>query len=215
MNISQETEELFVKWAEGAAKREKGILVLPLRKKIKDYLQRLYTGGGVLTFVGNYKIRDYIKLHTDYAKLFHRTEIIKADTLATLEECAHDKNDLVEVWDIGTVCAICKEYEGKVYSISGDDPKYPVIPALPPFHLGCLHRIRPTSDEVIADRERWEKLKRDKKLFEGLDPDGRCIVRVDGETLTNREWAELLVHRYGDKEAVAWLASLKNIPAER
>ncbi|MCJ7638469.1 MAG: hypothetical protein MUO70_01050, partial [Euryarchaeota archaeon] len=53
----------------------------------------------------------------------------------------------------------------------------------------------------------------ERPAFEGLDPDGRCIMKFDGETLTNREWAELLVHKYGDKEAAVWLASLKNIPA--
>lgn len=213
MEITKETEELFIKWAEEAARREKctnarpyGPHVLPLRKRITDYLQGL-AGGDVVKFVGQYKIQDYVKLHTDYAKAVARTTFSAEQTQATLDSCASNGNDLVEVWDVGTDCEICKRHEGIIYSISGNNPKYPPLKEKPPFHSNCRHGLMPTSEEAITVRA-YER-----PAFEGLDPDGRCIMKFDGETLTNREWAELLVYKYGDKEAAVWLASLKNIPA--
>jgi hypothetical protein len=157
MNISQKTEELFVKWAEQAAreaaKREGRVRVLPLRWKIIDYLQKL-NGGDVVEFVGQYKVRDYVKLSTDYAKMVARTTFAEAQTQATLDQCTRYENDLVQVSHHGTDCAICKEYEGKIYSISGNDPKCPKLEKKPPFHGNCEHGLNPTSEEAIRVRER-------------------------------------------------------------
>ena len=163
MNISRETEELFVKWAEGAARREKctnarpyGPHVLPLRKAIADYLQKL-NGGERVEFVGQYKIRDYVKLSTDYAKAVARTTFAEAQIKATLDQCALCENDLVKVSHHGTDCEICRRHEGIIYSISGNDPKYPPLKEKPPFHLNCRHSLEPTSAAEIRVREREGK----------------------------------------------------------
>ena len=205
MNISRETEELFVKWAleaaGEAAKREGRVRVLALRWKIQDHLERL--NGGKVEFVGSYRTKDYIKLSTDYAKAVARTTFREAQTTATLDQCARFENDLVQVWDIGTDCEICRRHEGVIYSISGNNPKYPPLKEKPPFHLNCRHGLDSTSEEAIRVRAS------ERPPYEGLNPDDRCILRINGKTRTNREMAEFRVEEYGDKEAAAWLASLK------
>jgi len=156
MNISRETEELFVKWAleaaGEAAKRQGRIRVLALRWKIQDHLERL--NGGKVEFVGSYRTKDYIKLSTDYAKAVAQTTFREAQTQATLDQCARYENDLVQVSHHGTDCETCKQYEGKTYSISGNNPKYPKLEGKPPFHLNCRHGLDPTSEEAVSVRER-------------------------------------------------------------
>jgi len=156
MKITKETEELFIKWAQEAAKeaakREGRVRVLALRWKIQDHLERL--NGGKVEFVGLYRTKDYIKLSTDYAKALARTTFAEAQTQATLDQCARYENDLVQVSHHGTDCEICKRHEGVIYSISGNDPKYPPLKEKPPFHLNCGHGLNPTSEEAIRVRER-------------------------------------------------------------
>jgi len=159
MNISRETEELFVKWAleaaGEAAKRQGRVRALALRWKIQDHLERL--NGGKVEFVGSYRTKDYIKLSTDYAKAVARTTFAEAQIKATLDQCALCENDLVKVSHHGTDCEICRRHEGIIYSISGNDPKYPPLKEKPPFHLNCRHSLEPTSAAEIRVREREGK----------------------------------------------------------
>lgn len=64
--------------------------------------------------------------------------------------------DLVEVSSHNTDCDICKEFEGKVYSISGKHKEYPKLERKPPFHPGCRHYITPTSEDIINFRKERE-----------------------------------------------------------
>jgi len=59
----------------------------------------------------------------------------------------------VQVSSHGTVCEICAQYEGKVYSISGKTLGYPILDARTPFHPNCEHSLLPTSPEAILAGE--------------------------------------------------------------
>ncbi len=209
MKISQEVEKLFDEWAREAAKREKDVQVLPLKKKIVEYLQERFPGDETVEFNGQiYKVREFVKTITDYAKLFQHTARMKACTMNVLRMCREHNNDLVVVSNHDNPCDICAKYEKKVFSISGKHPIYPAVTLLPPFHTGCRHNINPTSDIAIAAREEWENLEREGKRFDGLNPDDNW-GSIDGKPYTVREWAELLATKYGDAAASAWLDSLK------
>jgi hypothetical protein len=52
--------------------------------------------------------------------------------------------DLVQVSSHNTTTKICMPYEGKVYSISGKDKRFPPLMNTPPYHPNCLHLIFPT-----------------------------------------------------------------------
>lgn len=47
----------------------------------------------------------------------------------------------------GTSCAVCAKYQGRVYSISGEDKRFPALPdfikRIGSVHEGCRHRLRP------------------------------------------------------------------------
>ena len=47
-----------------------------------------------------------------------------------------------------TACPVCQKYEGKIYSISGENKRYPYLKSIPGFNKGynnihprCRHRI--------------------------------------------------------------------------
>jgi len=89
-----------------------------------------------------------------YAEMVARTTLAEAATQATLDQCALYENDLVKVSVHGTICDICKPYEGNIYSLSGNDPEYPMLDEDCPFHPNCEHGLLPTSVEEIRIRER-------------------------------------------------------------
>lgn len=88
-----------------------------------------------------------------YAEMVARTRIGIIQAEATRNMCDEYDNDLVEVNDVGTICEICGEFEGKVYSLNGNTPGYDLLPEDPPWHPNCRHGIRPTSEIAIE----WRK----------------------------------------------------------
>lgn len=85
-----------------------------------------------------------------YAENVARTRLRIIQSEATKNLCEEYDNDLVEISDHGTICEICKEFEGKVYSINGDTPGYDVIPEWPPYHPQCEHSAAPSSEAAIS-----------------------------------------------------------------
>jgi hypothetical protein len=83
-----------------------------------------------------------------------QTTLAQAQTQATIDLCALYENDLVQVSSHGTVCDICLEYEGNVYSLSGNDPEYPKLDKDCPFHPNCAHGLEPTTEANISYKER-------------------------------------------------------------
>ncbi len=62
--------------------------------------------------------------------------------------------DLVYVNYVGITCEYCAKYQGRVYSISGKDPRFPKLELRPPYHAHCVHSLSAwveeyqTADEV-------------------------------------------------------------------
>jgi len=87
-----------------------------------------------------------------YAELVARTKLIEASTQGVLNTTIAVGGDLVQVDAHNTDCEVCMDYEGKIYSISGNDPDFPEVEDLPPFHPHCLHSITTVFREgLIAD----------------------------------------------------------------
>jgi hypothetical protein len=114
-----------------------------LQKQIMDLLRQQV---GDENFI---QIGDRMYNLRAYAKMVARTSLAEAQTQATLDQCALYENDLVQVSVHQTVCDICLEYEGNIYSISGNDPNYPKLEEWAPFHPNCGHGMEPTSEAEI------------------------------------------------------------------
>lgn len=111
-------------------------------------------------------------LHT-YATMVSRTTSRQAEILSVVTQ--NPGQDLYQISAHGTTCALCAPYEGRVYSRSGKDPRFPplsdafgkVDPAGPDdltnswlnIHPNCLHALRPWT-EAGRTPEELERIRR-------------------------------------------------------
>jgi hypothetical protein len=119
-----------------------------LAAKIRAKLLEKIGGGDFITIRG----RDYnLK---SYAELVAQTRMAESQTDATIEACREYDNDLVQFSKHDNPCEICAQYEGNVYSLSGDNPDYEKLPdeAYCPVHPRCEHGLNPTSENALAWR---------------------------------------------------------------
>ncbi|MFA7177480.1 MAG: phage minor capsid protein, partial [Smithellaceae bacterium] len=91
-----------------------------------------------------------------YAELVARTRMRESQTQATIELANEFENDLAEIPRHDNPCEeICAEYQGKVYSISGKHPDYPMLPdGGPPFHPRCECTLNLTSETALRWRNK-------------------------------------------------------------
>lgn len=61
--------------------------------------------------------------------------------------------DLVYVNFVGITCEYCAKYQGRVYSISGNDKRFPKLEIRPPYHSHCVHSLSAWIDEYTPDDE--------------------------------------------------------------
>ena len=116
-------------------------------KRIHEYLRLQLLDGKFISKSGrNYNLRDY-------SKMVARTELRRAQTDAVKNTCREYENDLVQWSSHANSCPICAPYEGQVYSLTGRNPRYPLLTAEPPLHPNCEHDISPTSEVAIEFRE--------------------------------------------------------------
>jgi hypothetical protein len=85
----------------------------------------------------------------DYAELVIMDNAMKAQSNATINVAIEVESDLVQVSHHYTICDICKEIEGKVFSISGTDPDFPPFDFEFPPHNRCKHSITVVFKEML------------------------------------------------------------------
>jgi len=140
------------KWATGASwKTMKNKLV----QRIKD--------AGYLDFVD----RSGKKWDLDsYASMVARTVTKQAAAAATVDACGRHEHDLVQVSSHGTDCPICKPLEGQIFSLSGNNPKYPKWEYQIPAHPNCKHVITPYVELEDVKKEAIETMEKLKQTQE-------------------------------------------------
>jgi len=87
-----------------------------------------------------------------YAELVARTRTREAQSQSTINIAANVGSDLVQVDSHNTTTEICIPFEGKIFSISGNDKDFPPLTMEPPFHPNCLHNITIVFREVLERR---------------------------------------------------------------
>jgi hypothetical protein len=77
-----------------------------------------------------------------YAEMALRTVSHEALTEGTLAGMKRHGLDLVNVSQTnGSTSSACEPFNGKTFSLSGDNPEYPQLTQVPPFHQSCEHFI--------------------------------------------------------------------------
>ncbi len=121
-----------------------------MRKQIRDGLVRILTNNGKIY---GYSLDYYIGLVADVIKQ-------RAISAATIMRMMLNGQDLVMISpNPSTIGDYCDEYRGKIFSLSGTNPRYPSIRLCPgggppPFHPHCHHYPIPVfSQEMMEEGE--------------------------------------------------------------
>lgn len=118
------------------------------KKNLKDKLKKQLEDGKIITIIDkngkprNYNIRDY-------AELVARTKLINAQAQGTLDIAREVNQDLVQVSSHNTECEVCGPIEGRVFSISGNDPDFDPLDFEFPLHPNCRHTLTVIFREII------------------------------------------------------------------
>ncbi len=128
-----------------------------IAKRVQEFLKKRVGDGNFVEVNGRYYD---IKKHS---MTIARTELRRAQSDGIENVCDEYANDLVEISDHGTDTEVCLDYEGKVFSLSGQSYDMPeldynieYLDEEPPFHPNCQHSMLPTSEEAISTRKKYE-----------------------------------------------------------
>jgi len=94
-----------------------------------------------------------------YAEMVARTTTREAASAATINTCREAGLDLVKITTHYPTCEKCAPLQGKVFSISGRDKRYPKLTDeyRPPIHPNCRHTLQPYVRELDPDAEKVQK----------------------------------------------------------
>ena len=94
-----------------------------------------------------------------YAQMVARTTSREVATVATLNTCQEADIDLVQISSHWPTCEICAPLQGKVFSISGKDDRYPKLEEeyTPPIHPNCVHVTTPYVREFDQEAEKTQR----------------------------------------------------------
>ncbi|MBU5214947.1 phage minor capsid protein [Heyndrickxia oleronia] len=89
----------------------------------------------------------------------------KAHVDGAINRMIENDQDLVYVNHVGVTCQMCAKYQGRVYSISGNDKRFPKLDPRPPYHGHCVHNATPWVEEYRDESEIQEALKESNRPF--------------------------------------------------
>ena len=81
-----------------------------------------------------------------YAEMSVRTTTSEANNRGVVNGVLSLGHDLVRVDKHEHETDVCSPYDGKVFSLTGNTPGYPVLDRVPPFHPNCLHSLLPARE---------------------------------------------------------------------
>ncbi|MDH6427263.1 MULTISPECIES: phage minor capsid protein [unclassified Paenibacillus] len=90
----------------------------------------------------------------------------KAHVTATENMAVQNGQDLVYVNFVGITCSLCAKYQGRVYSISGNDKRFPKLDLRPPYHSHCVHSLSVWVEEYTPVLEIEKTIKDSNRPFE-------------------------------------------------
>lgn len=97
-----------------------------------------------------------------YAELVARTRTREATVKGTENMARSYGVDLVRITVSEDPCPVCQKVQGKVYSLSGEHPDFPLLTdeIRPPLHPKCEHNVSPVIEGTLRRRGEYEHLKR-------------------------------------------------------
>lgn len=118
-----------------------GQTIKEMQKELQQHLLKEGIGGIV-------DKRGRVIPYKTYANILSRSIVAETQNTCVLNVASEHEHDLVKMSHHKTSCEVCKEFEGKIYSLSGESDKYPYLKSIEGFNRGynnihprCKHRI--------------------------------------------------------------------------
>lgn len=89
----------------------------------------------------------------EYARIVAHTKLREAHTTGVEQLITDNGFDLVRISSHVHKPDLCTPIEGKVFSLSGRDTRFPKLPRHTPFHIGCRHVETPFIDRYYTEAE--------------------------------------------------------------
>jgi hypothetical protein len=89
----------------------------------------------------------------------------KAHVEGSINRMMENDQDLVYVNSVGITCEMCATYQGRVYSISGNDSRFPRLERRPPYHSYCVHSTSAWNEAYHDELEIKKMLKTSGRPF--------------------------------------------------
>lgn len=86
-----------------------------------------------------------------YSEMLARTHTIRSFNDATINRASQFGVDLVQITTHSGSCPICTPYEGNIYSLSGNNSKYPRYDIGLPIHPNCTHNLLMRPDLQVEE----------------------------------------------------------------
>jgi len=123
-----------------------------------------------------------------YAMLCARSTTREAGNLARENQLTANGYDLVEISTHYPTCEVCAQYQGRVYSISGNDKRFPPLSrafssGYHNIHPNCRHVLVPFVESMQTPEEMQQAIERSNRPFK----DSRAKREVD---LYNKQQAQ-------------------------
>jgi hypothetical protein len=134
---------------------ESGSIQGSLKRLQKDLMTKALDGKYITVIDKNgdpisYKIKSY-------SELVARTKLQETSTDAVLNTAAATGSDLVQVSSHNTKSEICIPFEGKIFSISGNNKDFPKLYEASPFHPNCQHTMTVVFEEGLEADGTYDK----------------------------------------------------------
>lgn len=126
----------------------------------------------------------------------------KAHVDGSINRMMENGQDLLYVNSVGITCPMCAQYQGRVYSISGKDKRFPPLDVRPPYHGHCVHSTSPWNEDYQTSDDIKKMLKDSNRPFE------------DNRTEENIEKYKKIQHKTSKKNAARkqWIQYKSRMP---
>ena len=156
-----------------------------------NLIERLQKEGFMTVQYGSGKNAYQVSLDA-YAQMVARSTTREAGNLARENQLVENGYDLVEMTTHYPTCEECAKFQGRVYSLSGKDKRFPAIfdtafkSGYRNIHPNCRHVIVPWIEELQTNDEIKEMISKSNKDFEDNRSDAERDLYSKGQAL-NRQ----------------------------
>ena len=170
-----------------AVKIASGQTVLNMQE---DLLKRLSEDGFMKVQYGSGKKAYQVGLDT-YTSMVARSTTREAGNLARKNQLKEKGYDLMIMTEHYPTCEICAMYQGRVYSISGKDKRFPPLSKIfsdgyMNTHPNCRHSVVPFIEELQSEEELRTAIEKSNKPFKDTRSDSEKSLYTKQQTENRR-----------------------------